>query len=790
MPLATWFRSLHARLDSNYPSRGISRPKSRRPTTIRLCTERLEYRLNLAGFGPEDGSYIVEPWNGKYVDVDIQPGDQKIVATGGNTTIARKDSAGNPDASFGTAGLSVLSIPGAGGSSGGLVLQPDGKAVVSTSFPSSTGGLIGAYRVNSNGSLDTTFGAGGWNVLYPRPNYGQVAAAIGLQSSGQIVVGGHGVQYSDYYLDAAMLGAFKSNGALNSGKGGFGDVLQGKPAGSTMSKFGGMSANFDSLVVQPDNKIVGVGTFSATRNTHFGGQLLVARYTDKGVIDRTFNGSGYAVLTLPGIIETSTVGTGTNRVALQSDGKIVVASNAWALDDELDMLVTRFNANGTLDTTFGGGAGYVRLDVDGSASSTGESGECLVLQPDGKIVAGGALSKVGEPSRVFVVRLNTNGALDSSFGAGGFKLGGLGATPGQNFDPNGIALQSDSSIIVAGYSYSDLSTTKPFLMRFLGDSPPVQLNTRFYVVDDAASDRTYEYASSGPPVEDYALASGNTAPRGAASTAAGDKVWVVDANQNVYVYGNSGGLFGSWTAGTLASNSTVEGIATGGTDIWIVDAESDNVFRYSGAASRLSGSQTAVSSFSLNGGNTNPKDIVTNGTYLWVMNDSSTDMVFKYTLSGTLVGSWTISTSGASSPTGITLDPANPGALWIVDSGTARVYQYDNALAVTSGSLAASTSFALSTGNTNPQGIADPPPPALPLADVSRLGCPDMRIANSGGATLGSGTSEVSHNVELQAALVDQIFTPANDQQANAALSLWLAEELESTCPSPRRRWQ
>ena len=72
------------------------------------------------------------------------------------------------------------------------------------------------------------------------------------------------------------------------------------------------------------------------------------------------------------------------------------------------------------------------------------------------------------------------------------------------------------------------------------------------------------------------------------------------------------------------------------------------------------------------------------------------------------LGSWTITGAGGS-PTGITLDPASPSHLWIVDNGTDRVYQFDNAVGRTSGSQSPSTSFALAAGNTNPQGIADPP---------------------------------------------------------------------------------
>jgi hypothetical protein len=90
-------------------------------------------------------------------------------------------------------------------------------------------------------------------------------------------------------------------------------------------------------------------------------------------------------------------------------------------------------------------------------------------------------------------------------------------------------------------------------------------------------------------------------------------------------------------------------------------------------------------------------------------------------LSGTLLGSWTISGAGTS-PTGITLDPSNVTNLWMVDSGTRRVYQFDNAASRTSGSQSPSASFALAAGNTNPQGIADPPVGlGLPVANTAQV---------------------------------------------------------------------
>ena len=82
--------------------------------------------------------------------------------------------------------------------------------------------------------------------------------------------------------------------------------------------------------------------------------------------------------------------------------------------------------------------------------------------------------------------------------------------------------------------------------------------------------------------------------------------------------------------------------------------------------------------------------------------------MFKYTVGGTHVGSWSVDSANKKS-TGITIDPTNATQdIWIVDSGTDKVYKYANSRSRNSGSQAAAASFALAAGNTNPQGIADP----------------------------------------------------------------------------------
>jgi DNA-binding beta-propeller fold protein YncE len=127
---------------------------------------------------------------------------------------------------------------------------------------------------------------------------------------------------------------------------------------------------------------------------------------------------------------------------------------------------------------------------------------------------------------------------------------------------------------------------------------------KFYVVNDATSsiggtNTAYKYQASGTQQAGYGLSLNNLNPRGVAANAAGTTIWVVDANLNVYVYSPRGALLGSWVAGGLPSGAQVTGIATNGTDIWLLDPPAAKVYKYTGATSRLSGSQNAASSFGL-----------------------------------------------------------------------------------------------------------------------------------------------------------------------------------------------
>ncbi|MFO0847714.1 MAG: Calx-beta domain-containing protein [Gemmataceae bacterium] len=268
--------------------------------------------------------------------------------------------------------------------------------------------------------------------------------------------------------------------------------------------------------------------------------------------------------------------------------------------------------------------------------------------------------------------------------------------------------------------------------------------TRFFTVDDGPTDRSYDYGTTGAARGSAALGSGgspksgSTSPRGAAADKAGTTRWVSDANGKVYVYTNAGGFLGYWASGV----GQPEGVATNGTDVWLADARTDRVYRFANAAARRDRSQSAASSFPLAAGNTNPKGITTDGTSFWVVDDgASVDKVFKYTLAGALLGSWTIDPANAH-PTGLTVDPSAPSDVWVVDNVSLKVYRYAAAAGLTSGSLSAASTFALAAGDTNPQDIADPPAfarttahrpgPGRPAAPAPAVGVAPPPPAGSG----------------------------------------------------------
>jgi hypothetical protein len=309
----------------------------------------------------------------------------------------------------------------------------------------------------------------------------------------------------------------------------------------------------------------------------------------------------------------------------------------------------------------------------------------------------------------------------------------------------------------------------------------LQPPTKFYAVDDGSTDRTFEYDAAGNLIEHYAVSTENSRSRGVAVTAAADRLWVIDASRKVYVYDTSGNLLGSWTA-TLPYNVVeVQGLATDGTNIWVVDRRSDRVFYYAGGALRLSGSQTSSTNWSLTRRNADASDMVfgsQNGqAYLWVVNNGIEDAVFRYTLNATggmtAFASWPLDITN-SQPTGITLDPSNETMdIWVADNVQGRVYRYGNGRTAATPIVSSSFALAVASGNANIQGIADPPPPAresrlpgyqlsAPAAGSSQITTQTTAPATSAAAAISARRSSPASSAET---LVFGLVIPVADRR-------------------------
>jgi uncharacterized delta-60 repeat protein len=212
---------------------------------------------------------------------------------------------------------------------------------------------------------------------------------------------------------------------------------------------GPTGSQFFDVVRQPDGKLVAAGYRTLTPK-----HLLVARFETDGTLDATF-GTG-------GMVETA-VGTGqiavADEVVLQPDGKIVVAG--YALQGDVVLVLARYETDGSLDATFGSG-GIVTLAGPGDQYAF-----ALVLQSDGKLVAAGAgFEPTAADWRSVLVRFDTDGTLDATFGTGGVVT-----RSGSQIDA--ILQQPDGKLVAAGYYQPGVAFFPHFaVFRYEADGSP------------------------------------------------------------------------------------------------------------------------------------------------------------------------------------------------------------------------------------------------------------------------------------------------------------------------------
>lgn len=350
--------------------------------------------------------------------------DGKIVAAGfirnGNAyefAIARYNANSSPDTGFSGDGLaSAQVVDNFVNLASTLVVQANG-AIVAGGYTIHDGGVGNAdfalLRVNADGSLDTSFDGDGKLVTPVSSTSHDILSAMVVQPDGKLIAAGYVQQVVD--SDFALV-RYNANGSLD---GTFGS------AGIVAADIGGGLAYGRDVVVQPDGKIVAAAEA-------YGGFALV-RYNADSSIDTSFGTGGKAVTSF-------TSGSSPKSIMLQPDGKIVVAGSTGVQSTQRTTVV-RYNSNGSLDNTFDGD-GKMTVTIPGSASNSAAS---AVLAPDGKIVviAYGFTSPVTQ-SLFTIVRINTNGSLDTSFDVDGMLV----TLP--NIQGNSVAVQPDGGIIVGG----------------------------------------------------------------------------------------------------------------------------------------------------------------------------------------------------------------------------------------------------------------------------------------------------------------------------------------------------
>lgn len=319
-------------------------------------------------------------------DLLLQP-DGKIVVVGsagtGEMVTVRYNIDGTLDGAFGGGGKVLVSFGGRQAAVGrGVVQQADGKLILAGNGSVQSSRQFALARLNSDGSLDSSFGTGGKLMVNPSGAKGGDNTAMGvalqrvpaITGEERIVLSGQS-RTSGQANNEWTLMRFKPNGATDTTFG---------TSGIVKTSFFGFGDSAMSVATDSSNRIVATGYTYTGDGSQCGAYIqdaAVVRYTENGALDGSFGGGKHTLDVYGGRDEPY-------QLALQTDGKIVIVGFSMSSDTTVHhILVARFNVDGSLDTSFGPSGNGV---VTTAANNDQTHGYSMALQPwDGKIVVVG-----------------------------------------------------------------------------------------------------------------------------------------------------------------------------------------------------------------------------------------------------------------------------------------------------------------------------------------------------------------------------------------------------------------
>jgi uncharacterized delta-60 repeat protein len=319
----------------------------------------------------------------------------KIVVVGGSSTasgpaVVRYNANGSLDSTFGTAGQVTFNLDDSGAAFA-VAIQSDGKIL----FAAPDELQLDVFRLNTNGSLDTSFGSSGL-ALVPgaAPFLTPASGTIALLADGKILVIAQNLELGGTFFERLL-----SNGTPDSSFGTNGAAL--------------LVASGQKLALQPSGQIL-------VLNPMFD-QGAVSRYNANGSLDGTFGGAGQA----------AGYGTGAGLAVIESSSEFIVAGSLFTpplspAGNNTGFLLVRYSSNGSIDTTFGTN-GVTTTSFPGNLSSAAAA---VALQSNGDIVAGGSTAATSTSTSVSdfaLARYTASGTLDTTFGASGLVTTAIGS---------------------------------------------------------------------------------------------------------------------------------------------------------------------------------------------------------------------------------------------------------------------------------------------------------------------------------------------------------------------------